>query len=79
MLIRFLEYGVDVDDEFADAKYLQGYHEKDFGQLTTTLLQMVGQDIEVKGEYYTIDKIHFHVPNSEEEIACINVYCYPAY
>ena len=76
LLVRFCEYDYSADDAYETAKYITGFKvEETYDRFANMIANLVGHDVELKGNIYTVDDYRLNYGGEEDDVVCLNVYC----
>ena len=76
LLVRFCEYDYSADDPYETAKFITGFKvEETYDRFANMIANLVGHDIELKENVYTVDDYRLNYGGEEDDAVCLNVYC----
>lgn len=81
MVIRLVEYKWTNEDETGldNPHVIATYTEENFDKLIIFVKELKGRGVRVGDKWYTIDDYIFNFPESHENFACLDIYCFQGY
>lgn len=78
MLFRFVEYNYSnfEEDKYCDPSFICGLNIKDnYECMNRMLINAIGKDINLAGNWYIIDNITYGYGNEEGSVFYVNIWC----
>ena len=76
MLVRVLEENLCEKDCLENATFLKGYEFKDIDKIIEFVKSLIGKDMRIGNDWYTIEDYVWSFPETDENIPTLDIFVY---